>query len=404
MSEQDTGSTLVLLVGSNPLPNFLTACALRPARVTLVYTNETQDAKDRLQSELKCALGEGATCDEDKGFVEDATCATTVRRVLDDLLRHRDGNVLLNYTGGTKVMSSHARLAFLEARGKPEHASYLDEGGAGSEPRLRFDDGNSMPLTDYGNVPLTLAIVLGLHGIRHQPRQAHPPAPTADDAREILCKVLPQPKLARDLYDECRRLEKAGNPTRATSKPFEANRWDLKLSVPVLPTNGQLEGLANRKERDSWFKQWYKFIGGEWLEEWLGERIRGLGLQPAPEVTVGFDAFRGTTETQLEIDVAVIRGHRSYFISCTTDTTKPICKSKLFEVTVRSRQLGGDLARAALVCLAKDEIISALQADVQDLWSASNTPRVFGLSDLKAWSDCDGKRPNFHSLKSWLES
>ena len=401
MSEQAAGRTLVLLVGSNPLPNFLTACALRRARIVLVHTEETRDARDRLRSELTRALGGDVTIEE--AFVEDATCATTVRRVLDGLVQRADEEAHLNYTGGTKVMSAHARLAFLAARGRPEHASYLDEGGAGRDPRLRFDDGNSRALSDYEHVPLTLAIVLGLHGITHRPRQARPPAPTADDAREILCKVLAEPRLAKELYDERKRLETVGNPTKATSKPFEA-RWGLKLGVPVFPTNEQLEGFANRKERDSWFKQWYKFLGGEWLEEWLGERIRGLGLQPEPEVTVGFDAFRGDKAAQLEIDVAVIRGHRSYFISCTTDATTSVCKSKLFEVVVRSGQLGGDLARAALVCLADHGTVEKLQADIDDLWGATNTTRVFGISDLHAWSDCDGKQPNFHSLKSWLES
>jgi len=28
-------------------------------------------------------------------------------------------------------------------------------------------------------------------------------------------------------------------------------------------------------------------------------------------------------KAQLEVDIAVVRGHRSYFVSCTTDTGKP---------------------------------------------------------------------------------
>jgi len=104
------------------------------------------------------------------------------------------------------------------------------------------------------------------------------------------------------------------------------------------------------------------------------------------------------------VDVAAIRGHRSYFISCTTDTTKALCTSKLFEVAVRSRQLGGDLARAALICLADEGTAGALQQDIDDLWGATNTTQVFGLSDLRAWSDCDGRQPNPHALQAWMES
>jgi hypothetical protein len=401
---------LILLVGSNPLPNYLGACALRPSRVVLVYTKETKDAKDRLRRELARALGEGVTFDEP--FVEDATCATTVRRALDSLVSSDgDRDVLLNYTGSTKVMAAHARLAFYEANRKPEHASYLDEGGrdhngVDHQPRLRFDNNTWQPISGYSHVALDLKTLLALHGITHQPREPKAPAPTSDDAREILCKVLTDPPLAAALYGERERLEdrEYSNPSAATSAPFVAERYGLGLSLPAFPTDALLNALANRRDRESWFKQWYKFIGGEWLEEWLGEQIRALELAPAPEITVGVNAYRGEKQAQLEVDVAVVRGYRSYFVSCTTDASKHICKSKLFEVAVRSRQLGGDLARAAVVCLADDRTVSALQADVDDVWGASNTTRVFGISDVRAWSDCEGKQPNRYSLKTWLES
>jgi hypothetical protein len=402
MSNQGNVSTLVLLVGSNPLPNYLTACALQPAQVVLFYTDETKDAKDRLDVVLRRVL-HGITIEDVR--VPDATSSTEMRRVIDPWVRYRNEVVHLNYTGGTKVMAAHARLAFYEAQGRKAsgNASYLDEGGACREPRLRFDDGNSQALAAYPNMPLDLATVLALHGITHKPREPKRPAPASEDAREILCKVLSHPGLADKLYCESKRLEKQ-SWKKAIEQSFRATDYDLKLSLPEFPTNEQLSQLTSRKEKESWFKQWYKFIGGEWLEEWLGERIRTLGLTPTPEVTIGFDAFRGLQAAQLEIDVAVIRGHRSYFISCTTDQTKPVCKSKLFEVAVRSRQLGGDLARAALVCLADDNVVKALQNDVDDLWGASNTTKVFGLSEVRQWSGCDSTQPDCYSLKQWLES
>ncbi|MBI2567940.1 MAG: hypothetical protein HYV63_12990 [Candidatus Schekmanbacteria bacterium] len=400
------GPLLILLVGSNPLPSYLSACAQRPSRVALVYTEETKDAKDRLRRELARALGEGVTFDEP--FVSDATCATTVRRVLDSLVpSDGDRDVLLSYTGGTKVMAAHARLAF-SSRGRPEHASYLDEGDIKREARLRFDDGNSKPLSDYSEPPpLTLATVLALHGITHKPREARTPAPTTGDAREILCKVLADLPLAAALYRERERLQEISNPNKATSEPFRADRYGLRLSLPELPTSEQLSQFQNADEKKSWFRQWYASIGGEWLEEWLGAQIRALDLAPAPEITVGVNARWERAKKEdppMEIDLAVIRGHRSYFISCTTDASKDLCKSKLFEIAVRSRQLGGDLARAALVCLADDRTASALQRDVDDVWGASNTTKVFGISDVRAWSDCEGKQPNRHPLKAWLES
>src|ERR1700674_5756434 len=84
MSEHRDTTLLILLVGSNPLPSDLSACALRPRRIALVYTEETKDAKERLKTQLRRALVEDLVIAE--SFVEDATCATTVRRGVDALL------------------------------------------------------------------------------------------------------------------------------------------------------------------------------------------------------------------------------------------------------------------------------------------------------------------------------
>lgn len=394
-------SRLVLLVGSNPLPNYLSACALRPDQVTLVYSAETKEAMQRLKQALSDAQPNWTL---DATMVDDATCATNVARTIGRALEGVAVNdAWLNYTGGTKVMAAHALMAFKDNGGLLANASYLDAGGPDRPPRLRFDDGTSKALASE-RVPLTLETILGLHGISYEQRRPKKPEPTAEDATAILRKVLEDVSVARELYDERNRLKAYKNPAKAIDAPFLAKHHGLSLSQSVFPTQELLDQLSGSKERKAWFKQWYGFIGGEWLEEWLEHVIKDLGLTPNPEIVVGVNAQRGNEKANLEVDIAVVRGHRSYFISCTTDTTKPICKSKLFEVAVRSRQLGGDLARAALVCLADDDIVGALRRDIDDVWGAKNTTRVFGLSDIKTWSGHDGAAANTTGLRDWLES
>lgn len=401
-TRQEDLSRLILLVGSNPLPNYLSACALQPAEIALVYTRETEVAKDRLKSELRQALGDAVRFVEPDPFVDDATCATTVRRAIEPLLGpgpssdDRHGAVWLNYTGGTKVMAAHARMAFAESGGGSTCSTYLDEGVKDVVPRLRYDDGRSRSLAEFSGPALDLQTVLALHGIQHKPRTARDGAPTEDDARAILCAVLRDPGLAGRLYEERKRLACLKKPSAAVSAPFNPSEYGLELSIQALPESGRM----SRKVYESW----YKFIGGEWLEEWFGAQLRSLPLEPPPEIVVGVNAFRGEARAKLEVDVAAVHGHRSYFISCTTDATNSLCKSKLFEVAVRSRQLGGDLARAALVCLANDKTVEDLQQDIDDLWGSTNTTQVFGLSDLRTWSDYDGRQPNLHALQAWMES
>lgn len=395
-----TPRTLILLVGSNPLPNLLTARALRPERIALIHTNETKSMKNRLER----ILGKDFEIDPADSFLEDSNSADKVRRIVESLMSPPDG-VHLNYTGGTKVMAAHALMAFRNAGGKAENASYLDEGGTKRRPRIRFDDGNTRQLSEFPGLTISLEDVLELHDIRHTPRETVAPAPTLSDARAILQAVFqdidaglePPEWRSKRLHGERERLEKKVKKVKkAMDVPFRAEEFNLELSLPRVPDATDMDKSA--------FKHWYKFIGGEWLEEWVAEEIRSIGLEPAPNIMTGVNSKRGEEDRELEIDVAVFRNFRTYFISCTTDATKDICKSKLFEIVVRSRHLGGDLARAALVCLADDKLVGLFRQDVADIWGASNTTRVFGLEDVRQWAGADGTPPNRTSLQSWLES
>jgi hypothetical protein len=86
MNGHPNGSLLILLVGSNPLPNYLSACALRLDRIALVYTKETDEAKNCLKEVLRRVLGNTVDFVAPDPFVQDAACATEVQRALVDLL------------------------------------------------------------------------------------------------------------------------------------------------------------------------------------------------------------------------------------------------------------------------------------------------------------------------------
>lgn len=75
---------------------------------------------------------------------------------------------------------------------------------------------------------------------------------------------------------------------------------------------------------------------------------------------------------------------------------------------MRARQLGGDLARSAVVCLlngsdTKGPYVDQLRHDIEDIWDAPNTPKVFGYDDLREWAGIAGGAGT-ESLKKWLES
>lgn len=377
---------LILLVGSNPVPNYLAAMALKPAKITLVYSEKTKDPKERLASALSKSLS-GVQIDHN-GFVNDPFSASDVGVKIRELISDAT-DTHLHYTGGTKVMSAHALKAFYERNGVPANASYLDE----AQVRLRFDDGDVKPISEI-DLQFSLDRILQLHGVTQKKRDQPEGSPQADDVEAIATAVMRRPQLSSCLYGERRRLED-GKIEEAKETPCIPEDYGLQLSVPVIPPrDGMNKGC---------FEAWFRFIGGEWLEDWVAARIKDVKLDGGIEITIRVNCKRQKTKRTFEVDVAVIRGQRSYFISCTTDMTRGICKSKAFEVLVRARQMGGDLARSALVSLLPSHIVGELQEDVDDAWGSPNTTKIFGLEDIRTWGGYYGS-PNFDNLKEWLDS
>jgi len=338
--------TLILLVGSNPLPNYITARILEPKNVVLLYTPQTKDVAQYLESNFR-----EISIDVLPPFAVDGADPRSTR---DVLMRVEVDNpkTFLNYTGGTKVMAAHARMAFRERGGSDSQASYLDE----REGVLRFDDGYEIHLKDQSDLDLTIERIARLHGIKVTPDEY---ALSPEKAREIATEVLKNPAL-----------------------------------------KGQ-------------------YGPSKWLEVLVADLISEItGSEPKRNLHCEF--IRSENKREFEIDVSVIRGHRLYVVSCTTsgksdksekDNKVAKAKSKLFEVAIRSRQLGGDLARSALVCLVdlvekgdnKGLYIDQLAQDVESVWDSPNKPRVFGAAHLREWLGLNAE-PNLDSLKEWLES
>jgi len=389
MTEKErTCDYLLLLVGSNPLPNYITALILKPRSIRLFYSPETEKVKKHLWEALKAGL---SSAHLDERCIEDVTSAAKVRQAFGSI----PSDAHLHYTGGTKIMAAHARMAFRESGGKDEQASYLDE----RKGVLRLDSGYEIDLATQ-KLRLTLADLLALHGIEPMKGGNHHTSRTRlEDAEKIASAVLNDPHLASKLY----RLHREPNNKEFSHKKAKANAVNIGESVPGL--NLSIQQVPEQDWNRETYEAWMKFLWGGWLEVWCGSFVRQL--VGTNEVAVGLNCKRPNAR-QFEIDVAVVRGHRLYVISCTTDDKTGLCKSKLFEVAMRARQLGGDLARSALMCLlhgndAKGAFVDQLRNDVADVWDAPNTPQVFGLDDLREWAGIGG-RPNVDSLRRWLES
>ncbi|MCL5999073.1 MAG: hypothetical protein M1546_23880, partial [Chloroflexi bacterium] len=92
-----------------------------------------------------------------------------------------------------------------------------------------------------------------------------------------------------------------------------------------------------------------QWLDGGWLESAVLQRLiclRKTHHLQSPLINV----IPKKGGTRFEVDVVATRGYQLFAVSCSTDAGHFLLKHKLFEATVRARQIGGDEARIALVC------------------------------------------------------
>ena len=100
--------------------------------------------------------------------------------------------------------------------------------------------------------------------------------------------------------------------------------------------------------------------------------------RPSPATADSSD----TAAVEFDVDVAALQGYRLYLFSCIVGDEKGRpTKHHLFEAYTRARQLGGDEARAALVCFVQKP--DAMTRELEREWQAWGRLKVFGRDDVR---------------------
>jgi len=419
---------LLLLVGSNPLPNFVAARLLtKPdATVWLLHSDgadgepSTGQAAERLRDALydKCPDLKEHIHLEPIPSADSLEIYNRVQNIICDL----KGEIGLSYAGGTKPMSVHTYRAIEHAladRTPRPVFSYLD-------PRklaLRIDRQGTKPGAKIGIlkepairdlVETSLEELAALHGYKRTKGETWVDPDTFPELAE-LCAAIAQVHSKSEGIVQWRRWmeeEKFTTLPHATKYPElkpVSDMLDNLCSGPGLATTEKVAILLRPHNPGAALVDCSKWFNGGWLEDHSLICIRQIASQLQLKSfgnRLFFEAVKQGAKGDrkpdtFDLDVAAILGYQLFAVSCITTEAEEKegagknnddqrknpkgqfrnVKNHLFEVFVRARQMGGDEARIGLVCCVDDP--GRLQEKIARDWDAEGKLRVFGRSDLQ---------------------
>jgi hypothetical protein len=390
---------LFLLIGGNPLPNYVAAHLLaRPAdtTITLVASRGVEDQCDALHETL---AEKGFQHIKKSSLVEEAN-PHNIYNTVRDAVATCQGTIGLHYTGGTKAMATHAYLAVKENVERDRvFYSYLD--ARKLELVIEGPGITGCKTVPVGEkVSLKVDELLKLHRLSDlkQPMRRESIWPNVTQALATIHSRKSDAERWRAWCEETlRRKEdrrKFINPTtmkplRTDRFPFESVQAALAQELPQCSFPATFEAIANAlpfkepfSKADNKMAQW---LDGGWLEDYTFQQIHQIQAEAQlNDLVMTINPKLGGVD--FEFDVACVRGYQLFALSCTTTAEPGLCKSKLFEAYARAEQIGGSEARIGLVAGIDEGNKGKLEQQLNGLVDETRI-RIFGMHDLLSLKD-----------------
>lgn len=415
--------SLVLPIGTNPLPNYVVAEYLlsktKINEIWLVHSEErdvqagTKEIAERLKEVISarhsdisfkyCSLSnignaESIINDIEKNLLEYVT----------------KGNIHFNYTGGTKPMSVHIyRVIEQSCKFQEKTFSYLD-----AREFVLKDDKDGIVSEDLRKeVSISLEELITLHGYEKMKEEGNY---YWLGALEIFKKIIDGSKLSEFLdwkkevirklyYKEGKFIESRQKIQESLDEEknlFDNHPFKAKV-LPLLQAFPEEHSILNKTGQSLWtpdnstsnkykarVKPAIEFLDGKWLENYvlmiLKDKIAKEFSGKKVPIECNWKLMRQGGGKDFELDIILLNGYQVCGISCTTDTSEKLCKMKGFEVLHRVNQMGGEEAKAVLItCLThnhceRGDQVKILEDDLRyETGSEKDKLIVLGIEDLK---------------------
>ncbi|MCA6524287.1 MAG: DUF1887 family protein [Pseudanabaena sp. M090S1SP1A06QC] len=379
---------LFLLMGENPLPNYIATISLLNHYGTayLVHTKRTKLQAQRLQQVLAQLNEFNVACLIDLG--DRQADAHYIWEKLLPYVSNLQDSIGLNYTGGTKPMSVHA-YRVIEHLYPSAIFSYLDA----NTLEIYFDNNQGESAHVKVSPQLSLSQMFQLHGLVWRVPPSDLPI-RADLAAEF-AKLNQNPMIA-EAWKQWRKYFRSQTRNETQWKPETELRNLVPLSLRSLPLDFQSvlqnmgavnQSLSLAKACEYGFPDCTnvcEWLDGIWLEHHVLAQVQTIAkVANIQECKMSFRIDERASQSRrwekFEFDVAFIRNCQLFALSCTTVSDRQTCKQKLFEANTRARQLGGIETRVGLVCCNDypESLRSELEVETRDRKFA-----VFGRQDL----------------------
>jgi len=367
---------LFLLIGSNPLPNYVAARLLTHEQGTLVllHSQATATVAERLKSRLRSERADLSTQLFTVQEADGPAIARKVREAVQQFERSYPRRTIgLNYTGGTKPMAAYSYQA-LSTMFPAGVFSYLDartlsmviDPGGGPVQRIPVER----------QVTLKLADIVEMHGYQIKSKRTTP-------IHVAIAAAIAQVHLAPEGLTQWRKWLDTwkGGATLPDSTRFPALASAIQAFDAACGGKASDEGVA-RALGFQQLKQCGKYFIGGWLEDHTLDALSKTHQQMPLEDYASEILIRSSVRPDFDLDVAATIGYQLFAISCIATEQKSKAKEHLLEIFTRAGQLGGDEARFAAITFCDDTNVRDLQREVSEAWDAQGKIRVFGRSHI----------------------
>lgn len=404
---------LYLLIGTNPLSNYVVADYFLKNETDLKAVHlihSVEDSGNNIQSTESIAAHLKSVLKEKTGtpVVLHGICirdAFFIHQDVSALLKGVESEAVhLDYSGGTKEMALHSYETFKELCTGQVTFSYFDS----RSNRLKKDSGTVEPVESVflGDlVEITFDELFKLHGYRRVPEEDNKGSVFSVDFFRDFLELISRPDFFCDYvkwrefffhaYPDPRHVVPAEGfetledllPKENEISEFLKDTLFLKIHNEM-PENSLLEEQDGRYflRRDVSNKQMdklietRKYITGHWFEQYVYLVLQENRPETASISSIDLNILVQTAAKNFEIDVAMINGYELCGISCTTDKTQSLCKSKGFEILHRTKQIAGDNSKSILMTFMNEENTQIVDADLSEI--LEDRILVLGLHDL----------------------